>query len=315
MILIISFIDNPHVHQVTQHLSRPFEVVDLAWFPQQMRMHAMVGPGVDLMYLDLPDGQRIDLDSVGAVWNRRISNYVLDPSLTDDTARAYAASESAEALPGLWEGMNCFWMNRPGSDPRALKKAWQHRLAHRVGLRVPETLVTNDPTSARAFAERHLATGVIRKAFRNLAAAPRETLRLGPAEMTQIDSIRYAPVILQEYIPLALDLRVTVIDGDIFSAAFRSEPQYEVDYRWGIGSAEVTPYTLPEDVAKPLLTMMTEMDLAFGAVDFRLTPGGEHVFFEINPAGEYLFVSDRTGQPIPAAIAATLERHDSARMR
>jgi hypothetical protein len=32
---------------------------------------------------------------------------------------------------------------------------------------------------------------------------------------------------------------------------------------------------------------------------------------EVNPAGEYLFISKRTGQPIPAAIAASLERHDA----
>lgn len=312
MILIISFTDNPHVHRVTEHLSCPYEVVDLAWFPHKMKIHAMAGRDVDLMYLDLPDGRRIDLDRVGAVWNRRLRSYTLDPALTDETGRLFAFSEASEALPGLWQGMDCFWMNPPGTDERAMKKAWQHRLARRAGLRVPETLVTNDPVAALAFAERHMDMGVVRKAFRNISAAPRETLRLGPAEMAQIESVRFAPVIFQEYIPLALDIRVTVIDGEILSAAFRSDPQYEVDYRSGIGSAEVTPYTLPDDVAQGLRAMMAQMQLVFGAADFRVTPAGEHVFFEINPAGEYLFVADRSGLPIPQAIAATLERHATA---
>ena len=312
MILIISFLDNEHVRRVTRHLSMPYEIVDLAWFPSQMRMQARAGAAVDAFSLDLPDGRRLALDEVGAVWHRRIRPYTLDPQLTDETARTFAWSECAEALDGLWHGMGCFWMNPPYADERALKKAYQHRLARRVGLRIPETLVTNGPDEARAFIEAHAATGVIRKAFRNIAQAPRATLKVGPEEMRQIEAVRFAPVIFQEYIPLALDLRVTVIDGEIFTTAFRSTPEYEVDYRGGIGSAEVTPYDLPEDVALKLLEMMRLMELRFGAADFRVTPGGEHVFFEINPAGEYLFCVDRTGQPIPQAIAAALERHARA---
>ena len=50
----------------------------------------------------------------------------------------------------------------------------------------------------------------------------------------------------------------------------------------------------------------------YGASDFRVTPDGDHVFLEVNPAGEYLFASDRTGQPVPQAIAAALARHDRA---
>jgi glutathione synthase/RimK-type ligase-like ATP-grasp enzyme len=286
-------------------------VVDLAWFPSKMKMHAYAGSSYDVLFLDLPNGYRIALDDVGAVWNRRIKPFTLDEALTDETARLFAWSECTEAMQGLWYGMNSWWMNPPFSDEVALRKVTQHRVAHRLGLRVPETLVTNGPDEAREFIERHNATGVIRKAFRNIPQAPRETLKVGPEELERIDSVRYAPVIFQEYIPLALDLRVTVIDGEIFSTSFRSEPEYEVDYRSGIGSADVQPYQLPDDVAVKLLQLMDAFGLKFGAVDFRVTPEGDHVFFEVNPAGEYLFASERTGQPIPQAIAAALERHDA----
>ncbi|WP_347265654.1 MvdC/MvdD family ATP grasp protein [Paracoccus sp. (in: a-proteobacteria)] len=311
MILIISFLDNEHVRRVTRHLTHDFEVVDLAWFPERMRMHAHAGRERDALFLDLPSGRRLDLDRVGAVWHRRIRSFTLDPGLSDDTARTFAFSECNEALPGLWPAMDCFWMNPPHADERAMKKVAQHRLARQAGLRVPETLVTNGPDEARAFIEAHAAQGVVRKAFRNIPQAPRVTLRIGPEELALIDSVRFAPVIFQEYVPLALDLRVTVVDGEIFATSFRSEAGFETDYRPGIGSAEVRPYPLPDEVAEALLRLMTRMELKFGAADFRLTPEGEHVFFEINSAGEFLFVCDRTGQPIPQAIAAALERHDS----
>ena len=309
MILIISFPDNDHVSRVTEHLTSDFEVLDLATIPAQTRMHAYAGNTADHLLLDTPSGRRIDLDTVGAVWNRRIRSFTIDPSVTDETAKLFAHSETTEAVQGLWYAMPCYWMNHPTADEMALRKVTQHRAAHHLGMRIPETLVTNGPDEARAFVERHAATGVVRKAFRNIAQAPRETLKVGPQELAMIDSVRFAPVILQEYIPVALDLRVTVVDDQIFATSFRSDPQYEVDYRPGVGTADVQPYTLPDDVAAKLMQLMAHFGLKYGAVDFRLTPEGEHVFLEVNPAGEYLFASERTGQPIPQAIAAALDRN------
>jgi len=308
MILVITFPDNDHVNRVLEHLTQPYALLDMADFPQRAKMHAYAGGSQDRLLLDLSDGQRIDLDEVTAVWNRRIKPFEIAPEITDDTGRMFAWSETTEAVNGLWYGMDCFWMNHPTADEMALRKVTQHRIAHRLGLRVPETLVTNCPDEARSFIARHEATGVIRKAFRNIVEAPRETLKVGAHEMAQLDSVRFAPVIFQEYIPLALDLRVTVVDGEMFATAFRSDAAYEVDYRSGIGSAEVFPFELPEDVAIKLQALMDFFGLKYGAVDFRLKPDGECVFFEVNPAGEYLFAADRTGQPVPRAIAAALER-------
>lgn len=311
MILIVTFPDNDHVNRVLAHLSHPYALLDMADFPQRARMHAYAGGELDRLLLDLPDGRRIDLDEVGAVWNRRIKPFDIDPAISDETGRLFAWSETTEAVGGLWYGMECFWMNHPAADEMALRKVTQHRVAHRLGLRVPETLVTNGPDEAREFIARHESTGVIRKAFRNIPEAPRETKKVGPEEIAQIEAVRFAPVIFQEYIPLALDIRVTCVDGEMFATAFRSEPEFEVDYRTGIGSAEVFSYTLPDDVACRLQSLMDHFGLKYGAVDFRVTPDGEHVFFEVNPAGEYLFAADRTGQPVPQAIAAALERHAS----
>ncbi|MEM1128996.1 MAG: MvdC/MvdD family ATP grasp protein [Pseudomonadota bacterium] len=309
MILIITFAENDHVERVLTHLTQPYALLDLADFPQRARLHALAGPSGQGLYVDLPDGRRIDLDQVGAIWNRRVRSFDIDPGIADPTGRLFAWSETTEAVGGLWHALDCFWMNHPNADEAASRKIAQLRVAERMGLRVPDTLVTNGPDEARAFVERHAATGVIRKAFRNIPEAPRSTLKVGPQELAQIEQVRFAPVIFQEYIPLELDIRVTVVGDDMFATAFRSEPAYEVDYRAGIGSADVFAYTLPDDVRSRLQGLMAHFGLAYGAVDFRVTPEGEHVFFEVNPAGEYVFAASRTGQPVPQAIAALLDRH------
>ena len=110
--------------------------------------------------------------------------------------------------------------------------------------------------------------------------------------------------------PAELDLRVIVVEDEVFAAAIRSQPEYQTDYRLGIGSAKFSPYELPDEVAAALLALHRRLGLVYGASDFRVTPDGDHVFLEVNPAGEYLFASERTGQPVPQAIADCLERHD-----
>jgi glutathione synthase/RimK-type ligase-like ATP-grasp enzyme len=106
-----------------------------------------------------------------------------------------------------------------------------------------------------------------------------------------------------------------LIPPTIFTAAVSSEPRYAADYRPGLASATVTPYDLPPSVSDKLLALMKVFDLKFGAIDLRVTPDGDYVFLEVNPAGEYLFISQRTEQPISAAVAASLERHDRERAK
>ena len=51
---------------------------------------------------------------------------------------------------------------------------------------------------------------------------------------------------------------------------------------------------------------MRRLGLIYGAIDLRLTADGRYVFLEINPAGQFLYVEQQTGQPIAAALAARL---------
>jgi hypothetical protein len=53
---------------------------------------------------------------------------------------------------------------------------------------------------------------------------------------------------------------------------------------------------------------MDRLGLVYGAIDLRRTPEGEHVFLEVNTAGEFLFVQERTGLPIAEAVADWLAR-------
>jgi glutathione synthase/RimK-type ligase-like ATP-grasp enzyme len=313
MILIVSYPDNEHVDEVMKHLTRDAVVVDTASFPVSLGLSvAMNGEREDLQ-MALPEGRRIRLCQIGAVWYRRISPYGFHEELRDPTARLFAWSEANEALLGVWYSMGAYWMNPPLADEVAQRKIRQLQVARQVGLTIPDTVVTNEPDVAQMFVQQHGVGRVVRKAFRNIAEAPRETHLLRAEDLSQLDSVAYTPVIFQEYVPAALDLRVTIVEDDVFAAAVTSESEYAADYRPGLASATVVPYDLPGDVAAKLHALMSVFGLHYGAIDLRLTPEGDYVFLEVNPAGEYLFISKRTEQPISKAIAAALERRDKAR--
>ena len=60
---------------------------------------------------------------------------------------------------------------------------------------------------------------------------------------------------------------------------------------------------------------MARLGIVYGAIDLRRTPDGRHVFLEVNPAGQWLFVEQATGQPIAAAVAQALLAHDREAVR
>lgn len=315
MILIVSFEDNEHVEEVRRCLSVESVVVDTGWFPASLALEARFARNAEGLSLTLPGGRRLELATIGAVWFRRAKPLALHPDLVDNTSKLFAWSESNEALLGLWYSLKCFWMNRPTADEISQRKVRQLQVARMVGLPVPETLITNVPATALEFIQQHGLGNVVRKAFRNIIEAPRTTALVTQDDLTLIETVKYAPVIFQRFVPADLDLRVTVVEDQIFAAAIRSQPEYRADYRVGLATAEVFPYELPCAVAEKLLDLMSNLDINYGAIDLRVTPEGEHVFLEVNPAGEYLFISRRTGQQIPGAIAASLQRHDQIARR
>ena len=81
-----------------------------------------------------------------------------------------------------------------------------------------------------------------------------------------------------------------------------------------IGKARIEEVELPDRVRADLLQLMRRLGLVYGAIDMRLTPDGRYVFFEINPAGHWMFIEHRTGQPMTEAFIRLLMERDAERL-
>jgi glutathione synthase/RimK-type ligase-like ATP-grasp enzyme len=308
-VLIVSSLADPHARAVIGALSErgaKVELLDLAEYPGELTLTLAFANGNRRFALRRPGQGALDLDTVRAVWWRRPGSFVLPATLRNPAHRQLALSEAHTAFHGAYESMNALWINRPARDAVAIHKPYQLALAQTLGLDIPETVMTSDPDEARAF-WRACEGDVIYKQFIALPQAWAETRRLGEAETKVADAaIRLAPVIFQRHVAAVADLRVTIIGDEIFAAAVDvRDLAYDVDVRMNIVQNYVA-HDLPDDVADKLRAMMRRLGLVYGAIDLRLTADGRYVFLEINPAGQFLYVEQSTGQPITATLADRL---------
>lgn len=304
MILILSFAQDLHAARVIEQLRRKgadLFLLDLANFPRGARIELGYGQRPGLRYRER-SGALVDFDEVRAAWWRRPQPYEFDSALTDIT---FAATECEEAVSGLWSALDARWMNPPVLDAAAHKKTYQLRLAEKVGLALPETLVTNSPASAQAFAER--LGRVVYKPFAGSDREWRETRLFGETEQANLAAIRHAPVIFQEFIPGA-DYRITIVGEHVYVASIDArDAGYPVDFRMNIEGLQIREETLPADLVARLRDLMQRLGLVYGAIDLRLDErSSEFKFLEINPAGQFLFVEEAAGLPISEGVADTL---------
>jgi glutathione synthase/RimK-type ligase-like ATP-grasp enzyme len=305
--LVVSHEQDPHAMRVIRHLGASGQQVllfNLTELPDRASLSieydAHGHPRIDYAR---SSGPSYPLHEVKSVWWRRPQAPDLS-SVTDPQVNLFTANEWHEAINGLWQLLDARWMNNPSHDDAASRKARQLRVAAEIGLRVPQTLITSDPQRARRFVDEHGIGRTVYKTFSCTHAIWRETRVLRFEDLALFDSVRVAPVIFQQLIPAESDLRITAVGGKLFTAAIRSaERAGSVDFRMSVGNAELRAEELPSDLTEKLLALMNRLGLVYGAIDMRRTPDGEYYFFEVNTAGEFLFVEDRTGQPIACAIA------------
>jgi glutathione synthase/RimK-type ligase-like ATP-grasp enzyme len=311
MIVVISHRDDPHATRVLDLLRgerQPALLLDLAELPERatLTMEYQDGQVTRLAYLR--EGVEFDLRQAVSVWWRRPQQPDLSSIRNGDTL-AFTQNEWQEAVNGLWQLLQVPWMNPPARDEVAGRKAYQLSLAAQFGLTIPQTVITSDPEVARAFVREHGVGKTVFKTFSCTHAIWRETRLVGKTEFDLLENVRLAPVIFQEYVPGDADVRITMVGKTVFAAAIYSNAtDYPVDFRMSLGQARTEPLDLPAALVQRLQAFMRHLGLVYGAIDMRRTPEGKYVFLEVNTAGEFLFIEERTGQPIGRAVADWLAR-------
>ena len=282
-------------------------------FPSQVKVSTRAGDKRAAQLLT-ETGEQVSADEVRAVWARKLWSPRMADDL-DERYRSMCASESSAALEGFLDALHdARWVNNLDRQRDAENKQRQLRVAARAGLRVPRTLVTNDANAARQFfaeTESQTVAKLLRPVAISMDAAEAfvYTNRVREEDLAGAEALRHSPMVFQELIPKAFELRVAYVAGKAFAGALNATGSSSGQTDWRRAAPDECHWRkaeLPAEVTRSLQILMSELGLVFGAVDLICTPSGEYVFLEVNPSGEWGMLERDLGLPISEAIAEAL---------
>jgi glutathione synthase/RimK-type ligase-like ATP-grasp enzyme len=247
-----------------------------------------------------PGGETIDLLEPPVVWYRRGHWPILSEDL-DEADRAAAAREADMFVAGARSlaAMGQRWINHPDRDLVANMKPYQLEVARRAGLRVPRTIMSNDPERIRAFFEQ--APGeVVLKPFHAMQWQGDDgehmlfAKKLRFEEIADPEALRLTSHIFQEYVEKRYELRVFCFGDRVLPFKLHTQELDETKTDWRVstnGALRPEPYPeLPEAIRASILAYMRDMGLEYGAFDFIVDSAGDYVFLECNVSGQFLFI-------------------------
>jgi len=267
------------------------------------------------LYLD-KDGVRINLHDIEALWYRRSHN--LAKGLETVLEQEYLGSTHGEirtTLFGMLESLNCFQIGKYSVYRRLDSKEEQLKIVNHLGLKIPDTCITNNPEEAKRFVLAH-PNGVITKMQSSFAIYQKGiesvvfTNSIGPENFEDIDALQYCPMQFQEKIEKKVELRVTIVGDELFTFAIDSQKLENAKIDWRKEGVELLQdwkaYPLPEAIKSQLLHLMDIYQINYGAIDIIVTPEDEYYFLEINSAGEFFWLDRLIEGQISEQLAKVL---------
>ncbi|MFI0206911.1 MULTISPECIES: RimK family alpha-L-glutamate ligase [Streptomyces] len=251
------------------------------------------------------NGEIVEIDSLDSVWfrRRRPINGGIFSERVEGGFIEHVASNTAIALPGIFQtSFRGAWVDHPTAVMSAGNKILQLHAATEAGLRIPRTIVSQDPDRVRDFFSS--VPAMIAKPLHSVPGCPSPFVgEVTAATLQNADqAIKVCPTIYQELIPGERHLRVHCFGRDTLTAALEST---DVDWRKNL-NIPAREYLLPEPIEKKIRKVMRNLGITMGVVDLKLTGEGEPVWLEVNPQGQFLFIEAMCGLPLISSMARSL---------
>ena len=323
MIVVITHQRDAHGKHMIELLREHGEMVfplNYALYPQELGIGFSLGSG-DGFSFRLPDGTQIEGQAVKSVLNRRRAEPEAPNSIRDQRIRDYIVRESTSFLDALPHLLDCFWLSNPDAVRVASRKPHQLVVAQRIGFVVPPTLITNSPEDVESFVAKLGGDVACKTLWTPGITLEREgeetgialyTKRLAREELLKnLPRVQNCPMIFQQYVEKAFELRITVVEELAFACAIYSQATETTREDWRNYDIARTPhkqYQLPSGLHAKCIQLVKELGLSFGCIDMIVTPEGEYVFLEINPNGQWLWIEHLTGLPISETMVQALMR-------
>ena len=320
VLIITHSLDNECIDHVTRKLQdRNAEVIrfNTDLYPGEAALTSEYSEGTWKYFLN-QDGVTHDITNLESIWYRRSR---IGKNLKGKIDREYLPAVNGEAraqFNGFGLAQECFVMDPFWRIRSAEAKELQLKLATKIGLEIPDSLITNDERIARQFfdnttANQHEVVTKMQSSFALTESGKEEvvfTNTLKEEDLDTLEDLVHCPMQFQTKIEKAVELRVTIVGTKIFCHQLDSQAHAEAAVDWRRQGEQLvddwTPYDLPVEIQEKMLKMMDLLQINYGAADIIVTPDGRYVFLEINPAGEFFWLDRQENHAISEEIAKVL---------
>jgi hypothetical protein len=232
------------------------------------------------------DGTWFDVGDLDLIWWRRVNQAQKYCGIAlDDVEKSLIDNEWRSALSGLiYDGFRGVWINEPFRDGIAGNKLYQLNVAAAAGLRVPRTLISQDPSAIREFCN-ELGGSVILKKLVGASPRPLATVLVSSSDLTDDASIRLCPAIYQELVQGSRHLRVNCFGNRIHAIAIDSP---WLDWRRDL-TVPFSFFQLDSQTETTLSGLLQRLGIRMGIMDLKFDQFGDLVWLELNTQGQFLF--------------------------
>ncbi len=191
--------------------------------------------------------------------------------------------------------------------------------ALKIGLDIPPSIITNSKKELLSFYKENESL-ITKPLFELISFYTEKEVTYHEAKLyneTEILELedKFFPSFFQKYMDKDIEIRSFFIEGKFYSMAIFSQldKQTSIDYR-NYNREQPNrnvPYQLPKRIEKKLKILMFDLKLNTGSIDIIKTKENKYVFLEVNPTGQFGFVSKSCNYYLEEVIAKTLIEYDN----
>jgi glutathione synthase/RimK-type ligase-like ATP-grasp enzyme len=294
-----------------QQKSIPYLRMNTETFPLDISCSVKVGSTGDYSEIITPK-LSIRSNQLKSIWYRRPVAPDFDSVNMSENEKEFAKRECVTFLSNLWTSMSDVkWVNDFYSSLRAEQKTLQLQTASECGLKIPETLVSNNPDEINRFIDIN-GGKVIAKPISHGSIGKNEEAAIFANSFDEFkgkiapEEIRVSPFIIQKSIEKVNDIRLTVFGQTVFAYKITtSDSSKSIMMDWRKHEPQELTYLRcepPASLMKSIYNFMNRLNILYGAFDFCLSKNGDWTFLEVNPSGQFAWLELATGDPLIDAL-------------
>lgn len=195
------------------------------------------------------------------------------------------------------------WLTDIDALQAAEDRVHQLAVARRIGISVPRTIVSSDPSEIQGtLGDDAIVKPLSSGAFVDSKGQP-QAVHTAPltCEVLERGDFGAAPFVAQERIDVRRHLRVVTAGSTVRTAALEAD-RWPLDWRTSDEAhSSWVQYEAPE-VEQQAVRLAAESGVGFSSQDWLVPSAGPPTFIDLNPAGQWMFLPEDVANPITEHI-------------